>query len=123
MRGYKRKIYICANAGIIMRPRQGFLKDLNKLMKFPKEGIFSTVLAKSDKYDCTLMCLAKGAEIGTHTSARAGAVIVMKGKGVFTLLKKRMEMKPGTFIFMPRNAPHSLRAKEDLAILLLLIKE
>ncbi len=103
-----------------MRPRLGFLKDLNNLVKFPKQGIFSTVLAKSDKYEYTLMCLAKGAEIGTHTSTRAGAVIVMKGKGIFTLLKKRVEMKPGTFIFMPRNAPHSLRAKENLAILLLL---
>lgn len=101
----------------------GFSKDLNDLIRFPKQGIFSAVLAKSDKYEYTLMCLAKGAEIGTHTSTRAGAVIVMKGKGVFTLLKKRMEMKPGAFIFMPRNAPHSLRAKEDLAFLLLLIKE
>ena len=35
---------------------------------------------------------------------------------------KDIEMKEGTFIFMPANAPHSLQADEDLAILLCLTK-
>jgi len=39
---------------------KGFSKDLNELMQFPTEGIFSTVLAKSDTYNYTLMCLAGG---------------------------------------------------------------
>jgi nitric oxide dioxygenase len=36
-----------------------FVKDLNKLMKFSKEGIFSTVIAKSENYNYTLMYLSK----------------------------------------------------------------
>ncbi len=91
-------------------------------MKFPKEGIFSTVLAKSDRYNYTLMCLAKGTEIDTHTSTKAGVVQVLRGKGTFTLFRERIQMKPGVFIHMPRNSPHSLRADENLAILLLLTK-
>lgn len=98
----------------------GFSKDLNALMKFPKGGVFSTVLAKSGNLDCTLMCLAKGTGIGTHTSAKNGAVLVLRGKGVFTLSGKEIRMKPGVFIFMPENSPHSLKAGDDLAILLLL---
>lgn len=98
----------------------GFSKDLNTLMQFPKEGIFSTVLAKGADYNHTLMCLSKGAAIDTHTSTRAGVVQVLKGTGIFNLYGKNHRMKPGVFIFMPKNAPHALKADTNLAILLLL---
>ena len=97
-------------------------QDLNDLMQFPKQGIFSTVLAKSETFNYTLMCLAKGTDIDTHTSTKNGVVLVLKGKGSFKLVEKDIEMKPGIFIFMPKDSPHSLKADEDLAILLLLTK-
>lgn len=99
---------------------KGFTKDLFEIMQFPPEGIFSTVLAKSDTYNYTLMCLAKGTDIDTHTSSKNGVVQVIKGKGTFRLFDRDIEMKPGIFIFMPADAPHSLRADEDVAILLCL---
>jgi len=88
------------------------------MMEFPKEGIFSKVLIKTDVSNYTLMCLARGADISEHTSTREAAVMVLKGKGVFILNGRRIKMKPGVFIFMPKDAPHSLRASENLAILL-----
>ena len=99
-----------------------FSKDLNEMMQFPKEGIFSTVLAKSENYNYTLMCLAKGTDIDTHTSDKTGVVQVLKGSGTFALLGETIELKEGKFIFMPKNAPHSLKADKDLAILLILVK-
>ena len=93
-------------------------KDLEKMMEFPKEGVFSKVLVKTDISNHTLMCLAKGSDISEHTSSREAAVTVLKGKGVFVLNGKKIKMEPGVFIFMPKNAPHSLSAKEDLAIIL-----
>lgn len=99
---------------------KGFYKNVKDLMQFPKEGVFSTVLAKSDTYNHTLMCLAKGTDIDTHTSTKNGVVYVVKGKGTFTLFDKEIKMEEDVFIFMPKNAPHSLKADEDLAILLLL---
>jgi nitric oxide dioxygenase len=94
------------------------IKDLEKMMEFPKEGVFSKVLIKTNISNHTLMCLARGSDISEHTSTREAAVTVLKGKGVFVLNGKRIKLKPGVFIFMPRNAPHSLSAKEDLAIIL-----
>jgi nitric oxide dioxygenase len=105
-----------------MSEEKGFYKDLNSLMQFPKEGVFSTVLAKGDDYNNTLMCLAAGTDIDTHTSTKKGVVQVLKGNGTFKLFDKDIEMKPGIFIFMPKDAPHSLKAEEDLAILLILTK-
>ncbi|MDD5432454.1 MAG: cupin domain-containing protein [Candidatus Omnitrophica bacterium] len=93
-------------------------KELEKMMEFPKEGIFSKVLVKTPTSNYTLMCLAKGSDISEHTSTREAAVTVLKGEGIFVLNGKKIKMKPGVFIFMPKNAPHSLSAKKDLAILL-----
>lgn len=94
------------------------LHDLECMMEFPREGVFSKVLVKTDISNHTLMCLAKGSDISEHTSTREAAVTVLKGKGTFVLNGKKIKMKPGVFIFMPKNAPHSLSASEDLAILL-----
>jgi quercetin dioxygenase-like cupin family protein len=102
---------------------KGFSKDLNELMSFPKEGIYSTVIAKSKGYNITLMCLAKGTDIDEHTSNKTGFVEVIKGKGTFTLFDKDIVMAPGVFIFMPKGAPHKLAADEDLAILLALFSD
>ena len=99
-----------------------FSKDLNRLMKFPKAGIYSTVIGGPESRDFTLMCLAKGTGIESHTSTKNGIVVVLKGKGTFTLLGRKIAMKPGIAIMMPKGAPHSLRAGENLAILLLLFK-
>lgn len=93
-------------------------KDLEKMMEFPKEGVFSRVLVKTDITNHTLMCLAKGSDISEHTSTREASVTVLKGKGIFVLNGKRIKMKPGVFIFMPKDAPHSLSAKTNLSILL-----
>lgn len=94
------------------------IKDLEEMMEFPREGVFSKVLVKTDISNHTLMCLAKGSGISEHTSTREAAVTVLKGRGTFVLSGKKIKMEPGVFIFMPRNAAHSLSAKEDLAIIL-----
>lgn len=92
--------------------------DLEKMMEFPREGVFSKVLVKTLTSNHTLMCLAKDSDISAHTSTREAAVTVLKGEGTFVLDGKKIRMKPGVFIFMPANAPHSLSASKDLAILL-----
>ena len=94
------------------------VKDLQALMEFPREGVFSKVLVKGNTSNHTLMCLAKGTDISEHTSTREAAVTVLKGKSVFVLNKKSIKRKRGAFIFRPKAAPHSLRAEENLAILL-----
>lgn len=94
------------------------IKDLTGMMEFPREGVFSKVLVKTAVSNHTLMCLAKGSDISEHTSTREAAVTVLKGKGAFILDGKKIPMGPGVFIFMPKDAPHSLSAEEDLAILL-----
>lgn len=92
--------------------------DLFNAVEFPKEGVFSKVLAKGVVSNHTLMCLTKGTDISEHTSTREAVVTVLKGSGSFVVRGKKIKVKPGTFIFMPKDAPHSLSADEDMAFLL-----
>ena len=92
--------------------------NLNNEMQFNDGGIYSKVLVKTDTYHYTLMCLAAGADIDTHTSTKNGGVMVLKGKGTFNLDGEDIALEPGVFIHMPADAPHALKAEEDLAILL-----
>ncbi|MBT4824429.1 cupin domain-containing protein [Candidatus Woesearchaeota archaeon] len=48
---------------------------------------------------------------------------ILKGTGTFKLFNNEIKLEPGVFIFMPANAPHSLKADEDLAMLLCLNSE
>lgn len=105
-----------------MAEENGFFKDINELVFFPKEGVYSTVLSKTNGESCTLMCLAKGTELDEHTSTKTGKVLVLKGKGSFQLGGKSIVLKPGIFIAMAPNATHALKAEEDLAVLLFLNK-
>jgi len=94
------------------------VKNIYEMMEFPSEGVFSKVIARGEMSNHTLMCLAKGTDISEHTSSREGVVTILKGTGTFTLNGKKIAMEPGVCIFMPKNAPHALRAEEDLAFLL-----
>lgn len=102
---------------------ENYVQHLYNLMEFPREGVFSKVIAKGEVSNHTLMCLAKNSEISEHTSTREAVITVLRGKGTFVLSGKTIDMEPGTFIFMPKNAPHSLSAQEDLAFLLSLSGE
>ena len=53
-------------------------RNLYEMMEFPSEGVFSTVVARGDMSNHTLMCLADGTDITEHTSTREALVTVAK---------------------------------------------
>jgi len=94
--------------------------DLNKLIEYPKSGILSKVLVKSESKDVTLFCMSKGSELSEHTSTKEGFVHVLEGNGNFILKGKKILMKKGILIHMKKNAKHSLKATKNLTFLLIL---
>jgi nitric oxide dioxygenase len=97
-----------------------FVTALQDLIEYPQAGILSKVLVKDNNCQYTLFCLAKNTELEEHTSARNAAINVIEGKGILILEGKEIALEPGIFIFMPANAPHALKASENLAFLLTL---
>ncbi len=94
------------------------VEDLVKVMTFPRAGIFSRVIVKTALSNVTLMCLSKGTQISEHTTLREASVSVLKGTGTFSIGSRRVRMKPGVVIFLPKSTPHALHADTDCAILL-----
>jgi quercetin dioxygenase-like cupin family protein len=55
-----------------------------------------------------------------HTPTRNGVVQVIAGKGTLTLEGRDINLESGVFVFMPANAPHALKAEENLVVLITL---
>jgi nitric oxide dioxygenase len=104
----------------IATPNSSFTTPLQDAIEYPKAGILSKVLVKDNNCQYTLFCLAKDTELEEHTSTRNAVITVIEGKGTLTLEGQEIALKPGVFVFMPANAPHALKAEENLAFLLTL---
>ena len=96
-------------------------KDIKEMIEYPKEGILSKEVVKTEKLDVTLFCMAEGKEIADHTSTKQGFVQVLEGKGIFNLEGEEIVMQEGTLIFMKENVVHSLKAEEKTSFLLVLV--
>jgi quercetin dioxygenase-like cupin family protein len=94
--------------------------QLREQIEYPSEGVFSKVLLQDKACQYSLFCLTSDTEISEHTSTRNATVNVLEGRGILTLEGKQIVLEPGIFIFMPANAPHALKAEENLAFLLTL---
>lgn len=95
-------------------------KNLKEMIEYPKEGILSKTISEGEVMEATLFCMAKGTSLSEHTSTREAIIYVIEGNGTFTLRGKDIEMRPGVFITMEKNAPHSLKAEENTSFLLIL---
>jgi nitric oxide dioxygenase len=93
-------------------------KNINKMVEYPSSGILSKEILKTEKFDSTLFMMVKGSELSAHTSTREGVVHVLEGKGIFVLEGEEIEMVSGVFVYMKKNAVHSLRAEENTAFVL-----
>lgn len=97
-----------------------FVTRLQDKIEYPDSGILSKVLLKDKACQYTLFCLAANTEIEEHTATRNATVNVIEGRGILTLEGKDIVLEPGVFVFMAANAPHALKAEENLAFLLTL---
>ena len=93
-------------------------KNINKLIEYPKEGVLSKELIKTQKVNVSLFCMAKGTDISEHTSTKEGFIYVLEGEGIFNLEGKDITMIKGVIIFMKENAIHSLRANKNTSFIL-----
>ncbi len=95
-------------------------RNIKDLIEYPKSGILSKALVKTNKINVTLFCMVKGTELGEHTSTKHGFVFVLEGEGIFNLEGKDIKMQPDVLISMKRNAVHSLKARKNMSFVLIL---
>ncbi len=95
-----------------------FFFSLPERIEYSTGGVLSKVLLKENNCQYTLFCLAADTNISEHTSTRNAVINVIEGRGILTLKGEDIKLEQGIFVFMRANAPHALKAEENLAFLL-----
>ena len=93
-------------------------KEILEMIEYPKKGVLSKEIFRTDNINFTLFCMASGTEMSEHTSTKKGFVYVVEGEGDFNLQGKSIKMKEGVFINIEENAVHSLKANENISFIL-----
>ncbi len=83
--------------------------------------VVSKTLVQNSAVSITLFAFSKGEEISTHASDGDAMVMVLWGKGRFTIDGKEYFCAAGESIIMPAKKPHAVYAAEDFKMLLTVV--
>lgn len=97
--------------------------DLRALVsEIPEATIVSRTIFNEAGGRAILFGFAPGQELSEHTSSQSAILHILEGQADLTLDGEAMEAGPGTFVYMPPNLPHSVYAKEQVVMLLTMVK-
>ncbi len=99
-----------------------FIEDLREQVTIPKDGILSRTLHDDAQLKVVLFGFAAGQELSEHTASSPAVLHVLEGQVGLTLGSERREAQAGAWVWMSAQLPHSLVARTDAVVLLLLIK-
>lgn len=95
-----------------------YLPDL--LLDVPPDSIISRTIFKSEHVTAVLFGFAAGTELSEHTAAKPAVLHFLEGEADLTLGADPQDARPGTWVHMPANLPHSVKARSAVRMLLLL---
>ncbi|HEY2471875.1 MAG TPA: cupin domain-containing protein [Terracidiphilus sp.] len=99
-----------------------YLADLSSEAAIPVKGILSQVLQKDDSVNITLFGMAAEEEISSHSAPTPAIIYFLDGEASVQLGDDTVHAKPGSFVFMPPQLPHAIRAEMPTKMLLVQIK-
>lgn len=90
----------------------------------PKEGqIDSLTLVQKKGVGVTMFAFGKGEGVGPHTAPGDALLYIHSGVAEVKIDGKPLEATKGQVVVMPAGIPHQVTAKEDMSMLLILVKE
>jgi quercetin dioxygenase-like cupin family protein len=99
-----------------------YFADLFREFELPAQGILSRVLHKDERLNITAFGFSSGEELSPHSAPTPAVLYFLEGEGVVQLGTTEELVHAGSFVFMPPNLPHGIRAKTGLRMLLVQIK-
>jgi quercetin dioxygenase-like cupin family protein len=98
------------------------IADLDDLLPdIPEDTIVSRSVYQDDQLKAILFGFAPGQELSEHTAARPAILHFLKGEAELTLGKDSSTAQPGTWAHMPAHLPHSILARTEVIMLLLML--
>ena len=88
-----------------------------------KEGQIETVTLSQQKgVGVTLLAFGAGEGVGPHAAKGDALIYIHQGVATVKIGEETMEATKGQFVLMPANIQHQVTAKEDMKMLLILVK-
>lgn len=97
--------------------------DLVQKVQPPGDGILTRTLFNDDDLKAIIFGFASGEELSEHTASTPAVLHFLDGEANLTLGDDPVEARPGTWVHMPAELKHSVRAKAPTVMLLLLLKK
>ncbi len=99
-----------------------FSKNLIDSIEYAKDGIISKTLLDTPLLKYILFSFEKNQRLSKHSAPFAAGILVLDGKGKFTLGSKTKIGVRGSFFHMPSGLPHAVFAQEKLVFFLIMAK-
>ena len=99
-----------------------YVKDLRDQAKVPENGILSQTLQNDDRTKVILFAFAAGQELSAHTAPFPATLMFLKGEASLNLGGEAKGATEGTFVYMAPKLEHGIRAKNEVVMLLTMVK-
>ncbi|MBL8088256.1 MAG: cupin domain-containing protein [Chthonomonas sp.] len=86
------------------------------------DSTISRTIQSDDATKTVLFAFGAGQELSEHTASMPAIIQLVKGEATITVGEQTVEAVPGTWIHMPAQLPHSVRATTDTIMILILVK-
>ena len=97
--------------------------DLAEQIDVPDDSTISKTIYQDGGLKVVFFGFAPGQELSEHTAAVPAIVHFVEGEARVTLAGEVVDAQPNSWIHMPARMPHSILAKTQVKMLLLLLKE
>ena len=98
-----------------------FIPDLGA-QDIPSDGILSRTVYNDYQVKVVVFAFGAGQELSEHTASMPAVIQIVRGNAHLTLGGDSIDAGPGTWVHMPPQLSHSVRAHTPLVMLLLLLK-
>lgn len=88
----------------------------------PPDGILSRTIYEDEHVKALVFAFGAGQELSEHTASMPAIIQIVKGEARLTLGDDSVEGLAGTWVHMPAQLRHSVRARTPLVMLLLLLR-
>ena len=93
----------------------------DQLPEIPLDTIVSRTFYQGEEYKVILFGFAPGQELSEHTASKPAILHFLEGEASLTLGEDSHQIKAGAWVHMPAKLPHSVEAKTQVVMLLMLL--
>jgi len=96
--------------------------NLAHQVETPADGTLSRTIYQDEQLKVVLFSFSAGQELSEHTASMPAIMHFLAGDAELTLGTDDVAAGPGSWVHMPAQLPHSIRARSPVVMLLTLLK-